>query len=203
MEQSTRDEPRDEPRDEHGEMVGGASRKAFAIRRGRVAEMGQSMVEVAFLLPLFLGLVFAIIEIGRAWAAKQSLTIAAREGARVLVLPYGAGLTYTSESDVQTAARNAVTSYLTSSGVPVGAGTQITIVRVSPGNDFVYGTPDDAIEPNYSQGKRGERVGIQITHGFESPLPLILGMFNNAGGQQGQSGAAGINMGVACYMEHE
>ncbi|MGH9843383.1 MAG: TadE family protein, partial [Blastocatellia bacterium] len=79
------------------------------------------MVEIAFLMPLFLLLIFGVIEIGRVWAAKQALTIAAREGARVLVLPYGAGLAYTSEGDVQTAAANIVRSYMNSSGVASAA----------------------------------------------------------------------------------
>ncbi len=167
-------------------------------RPGRLSERGQSMVEMALLLPIFLTMVFAIIEIGRAMSARQSLTIAAREGARVLVLPYGAGLTYTSEGDVQTAAVNAATSYLNSSGVAVGSGTQIRIVRIAPGADSIYGTADDpAPEVNYTGGKRGERVGVQITHIFETPLPLILGMFNNVESQ------SGITMGISCYMEHE
>jgi hypothetical protein len=156
------------------------------------------MVEMAFILPIFLGMVFAIIEVGRAWAVKQSLTIAAREGARILVLPYGGGLTYTSEGAVQTAARDAVTSYLNSSGVPVGEGTVINIVRILPGPDGAYGTADDTPpEQSYTDGKRGDRVGIQITHEFDTALPLILGMFNNLGSE------TGIGMGVTCYMEHE
>ena len=81
------------------------------------------MVEFALLLPIFFALVFSIIEIGRAWAVKQALTISAREGARVLVLPYGAGLIFTSESDVQQAAVARVNSYLNSAGVPTGSGT--------------------------------------------------------------------------------
>jgi len=180
-----------------GKLIIGATRSARIIRGKKLAELGQSMVEMAFLLPLFLAFVFSIIEIGRAWAVKQSLTIAAREGARVLVLPYGAGLTYTSESDVQTAARNVVISALNNSGVPVGAGTQINLVRIKPGNDYIYGTSDDVIELSYSDGKRGERVGIQITHNFDTPVPIILGMFDNVGD------VAGINMDVTCYMEHE
>jgi len=163
-------------------------------------ERGQSMVEFALLLPIFFGLVFSIIEIGRAWAVKQALTIAAREGARVLVLPYGAGLIYTSESAVQTDAVTRVNSYLNSAGVPTGVGTQVTPVRISPGNDGTYNTADDVIEQNYSNGRRGERVGIQITHNFDTALPLVLNMFNNTNDQYT---GTGIAMGVTCFMDHE
>jgi len=124
-------------------------------------EAGQSTVELALVLPLFLVMIFAIIEIGRAFAAKQALTIAAREGARVLVLPYGAGLTYTSESAVQDAAIARVKSYLASSGVPIGSETVIQIARIGAGNDGVYGSTDDpAPEMGYTQGVRGQRVGL-------------------------------------------
>ncbi|MBK9313956.1 MAG: pilus assembly protein [Acidobacteria bacterium] len=177
-------------------------RKAVKNRnlRRRIVQRGQSMVEFAVLLPIFFALVFSIIEIGRAWAVKQALTIAAREGARVLVLPYGAGLIYNSEDVVQQAAVTRVNSYLNSSGVPTGAGTQVTVVRITPGNDATYNTGDDVLEQNYSNGKRGDRVGIQITHNFDTALPLVLNMFNNTNNQYT---GTGIAMGVTCYMDHE
>ncbi|MGE0130938.1 MAG: TadE/TadG family type IV pilus assembly protein [Blastocatellales bacterium] len=166
----------------------------------KMRERGQAMVEIAFVLPLFLILVFAIIEMGRAWAAKQALTIAAREGARILVLPYGAGLTYASESDVQNAALNAVRDSMNGSGTPVTASTQINVVRITPGNDGVLNTADDQIEQNYTGGKRGERVGIQLTYPFETPAPVLLRMFDSGGGSSTQSV---ITMAMTCYMDHE
>lgn len=170
--------------------------------KAKARERGQSMVEMAFVLPLFLILVFSIIEMGRAWGAKQALTIAAREGARVLILPYGAGLTYASESDVQNAALNMVRNTMNGSGVPVTASTQINLVRITPGNDGTFNTGDDQIEQNYTGGKRGERVGIQITYPFETPAPILLSMF------QGYYGGASptqsvIIMALTCYMDHE
>jgi Flp pilus assembly protein TadG len=175
------------------------SRRGHRRLSGGLGERGQSMVEMAFILPLFLALVFAIIEIGRAWGTRQSLTIAAREGARILVLPYGAGLTYTTEGELQNAAIETVKASMNSSGAPVGADTQITVVRLKPGNDGTYNTADDQIEQNYTGGKRGERVGIQLTHPFETPVPIILGMFNTGGG----SDPSRIVMSLTCYMDHE
>lgn len=173
----------------------------------RLSELGQSMVEMAFILPLFLAVVFAIIEFGRAWAAKQAITLAAREGARVLVLPYGAGLTYSSESAQQQAAINTVKSYLSNSGVVVTSDTQITPVRDLPGGDSIIGTSDDTLEQNYINGKRGDRVGIQVRHTFETPLPILLTMFNNNSSNNGSSDGAPspsqVKMGVTCFLEHE
>jgi len=170
-------------------------------------ELGQSMVEMAFVLPLFLALVFAIIEIGRAWSTKQSLTLAAREGARVLVLPYGAGLTFTNEGTQQQAAVDSVKSYLRNSGVVVANDTQIVPIRLLPGGDGIVGTADDVIEPNYSSAQRGERIGIQIRHTFDSPLSAILAMFSNNNSTSGVpdpgAGQGQIRMGVTCYLEHE
>jgi Flp pilus assembly protein TadG len=175
-------------------------------KTGKIAEAGQSMVEMAFILPIFLVMVFAIIEIGRAWAVKQSLTNAAREGARILVLPYGGGLTYASEGDVQTAARDAVISYLNNSGVPVGDGTQVNLMLVQPGDDYIYGTADDIYVQNYTDAKRGDRVGIQVRHNFDTALPIILGMFRDPNAPPPPPDAqpqTGITMGVTCYMDHE
>lgn len=156
------------------------------------------MVELAVILPLFLAFVLSIIEIGRAWAVKQSLTLAAREGARVLVLPYGAGMTFSSESQKQDSALKAVDSFLANSGVVVSADTQIAAIRLQPGGDLIFGTADDKIEESYSGGVRGDRIGIQIRHKFETALPIILTMFNSNPPDQKD-----VKMGVTCYLEHE
>lgn len=172
-----------------------------SVRRqqlNKLKERGQSMVEMALILPLFLAFVLSIIEIGRAWATKQSLTLAAREGARVLVLPYGAGLTYSNEAQKQDAAVKIVSSYLTTSGVGSGADTTITVVRLLPMADQILDTNDDKIEDSYSGGKRGDRVGIRIQHKFDTALPIILTMFNS-----NQPDQTGVNMGVTCFLEHE
>jgi Flp pilus assembly protein TadG len=47
---------------------------------------GQALVEFALLLPLVMLILIGIVEFGRAWQAKQTLTDAAREGARLAVV---------------------------------------------------------------------------------------------------------------------
>ena len=47
---------------------------------------GQALVEFALLLPLVMLILIGIVEFGRAWQAKQTLTDAAREGARAAVV---------------------------------------------------------------------------------------------------------------------
>jgi Flp pilus assembly protein TadG len=47
---------------------------------------GQSVVELALVLPFLLLVLFGITEFGRAWATQNVLTSAAREGARLAVV---------------------------------------------------------------------------------------------------------------------
>ena len=54
--------------------------------RGLRNNRGQALVEFALLLPVVLLILFGIVEFGRAWQTKQTLTDAAREAARVAVV---------------------------------------------------------------------------------------------------------------------
>jgi hypothetical protein len=179
----------------------------FRQRSIRLCERGQSMVEIALILPIFLIFVFAVMEFGRAWSAKQSLTISAREGARILVMPYGLepNYKYKTEEEVIAAAEKAVKDSMNGSGTPViDSVTEIIPVRIRPGIDGVFNTDDDLREL-YRAGLsppvlRGDRVGIYIKYKFETPAPILLRMYDNT---EGQSGKGEINMGVICFMDHE
>lgn len=57
--------------------------------RKSLADRGAAAVEFALVLPLFLVLVFGIVEFGRGYHTKTTLTHAAREGARVAALNIG------------------------------------------------------------------------------------------------------------------
>ncbi len=54
------------------------------------SQRGTAVVEFALILPLFLTLVFSVIELGSAWYSKQMLVNASREGARLGALFDGA-----------------------------------------------------------------------------------------------------------------
>lgn len=56
------------------------------LRRLRRDERGQALVEFALVLPILLLLVLGIIDFGRAWNLHQTITDAAREGARRAVV---------------------------------------------------------------------------------------------------------------------
>jgi Flp pilus assembly protein TadG len=53
------------------------------MTRTKKQESGQSLVEFALVLPIFVVLLFGIMEFGRLWETTNVLTSAAREGARV------------------------------------------------------------------------------------------------------------------------
>ena len=55
----------------------------------RNRERGSAMVETAICIPLLLVLMVGIFEVGRAYETWQVLTNAAREGARMAVMPSG------------------------------------------------------------------------------------------------------------------
>ncbi len=61
---------------------------------------GQALVEMAFLLPVFLLLAFGMVDLGRAFYYQEAIANAAREGAR-----YGATTESPSSSDIATKAK--------------------------------------------------------------------------------------------------
>ena len=85
-------------------------------------QRGAALIETAITIPLVLLVSVSIFEFGRAYQTWQVLTNAAREGARIAVLP-----DYT-DAQVSTTVRN----YLSSGQLPNAASAGITIVRNEP-----------------------------------------------------------------------
>jgi Flp pilus assembly protein TadG len=56
------------------------------MKRDAMHRRGQGLVEFALIVPLFLVLLFGMIEFGRAWMTKNILTGAAREAVRVFAV---------------------------------------------------------------------------------------------------------------------
>ncbi len=110
---------------------------------------GSAVVEFAVVAPVFVLLVFGMIEYGRMVMVQQILTNSAREGARVGILDNS------TESDVDTA----VNRYLTAAGIS-GATTTVT--------------PDPP-----SSASAGNPVSVQVSVGFNQvswlPSPFYLG----------------------------
>jgi Flp pilus assembly protein TadG len=82
-------------------------------------ERGAAIIETAITLPLMLLVVVGIFEFGRAFQTWEVLTNAAREGARVAVLPSG------TNGDAETRVRD----YLTSGQIAHPADANIAVNR--------------------------------------------------------------------------
>jgi hypothetical protein len=65
---------------------GSASKTGVVMKRDATHSRGQGLVEFALVLPLFLLLLFGMVEFGRAWMTKNILTGAAREAVRLAVV---------------------------------------------------------------------------------------------------------------------
>src|SRR6266545_6017898 len=99
------------------------------LRRRLAGEEGTAMLETALTLPLLLVVSVGIFEFGRAYQTWQVLTNAAREGARIAVLPNppegsveGRVLAYMQAGQLQYAA-DATIVVDRAAVMPLGAGT--------------------------------------------------------------------------------
>ena len=91
--------------------------------RSRIrGERGVAMIETAITLPIVLLVAVGIIEFGRAYQTWQVLTNAAREGARVAVLPGVNDATV----------RTRVQAYMSSGQLSAAASADIDITRNNP-----------------------------------------------------------------------
>ena len=85
----------------------------IALRRRIASDKGAELIETALTLPLLLLVVVGIIEFGFVFQKYEVITNAAREGARVLVLPHFG------PADAVTR----VNQYLTAAGLNAGSAT--------------------------------------------------------------------------------
>jgi Flp pilus assembly protein TadG len=91
--------------------------KAQALRRRK--QEGASLVEFSVIAPLFVVLLFGLVEFGMAIYDKGVLTNASREGARF-------GVVYSNPRKTSTEIRNKVQTYLTNAGFTATATVNVT-----------------------------------------------------------------------------
>ena len=115
------------------------------LRRIRATEAGQSLVEFAMVLPLFLVLMFALVDFGRAFYGWMIITNGAREGAR-------AGAVQKDWPTMQTAIYNSMCNpYPSKCAVPPAKLT---------------------LTPTGVNGARGGQVSVRISYAFAYVTPL-------------------------------
>ena len=116
------------------------------LRRLRKDTRGQAIVELAIMMPVFLLMVLGMIDLARAWNAKQVITDAAREAVRTGVVGAGQGAGVTQaqlEGIAETAIGNAgfdpVPAVFDWTGgiIDGAAGTQLQLLLTYP-YDFQF-----------------------------------------------------------------
>ncbi|NNE97248.1 MAG: pilus assembly protein [Acidimicrobiales bacterium] len=104
-------------------------------RKGRSRQRGAAMVELALLLPVLTLILFGIVEFGRAFNAKLTISHAAREGARELALTGDPGL---AASTAESAAQPIDPADLTISNTACNSGSP---VELTVSYDFDFTVP--------------------------------------------------------------
>jgi Flp pilus assembly protein TadG len=110
---------------------------------------GTAMVEFIIILPILLGLLFAILEFGLAFVRWQTISNAAREGARLAVVaPNGC-----SAGAVGAQVQNVVNTYAAAANIDTSEVTTIS-------SNLCAGT--------------GELVTVRVEHDFDFPVLSAL-----------------------------
>lgn len=130
----------------------------MSLRRGAPEpESGQSMVEFALILPIFVLVVFGILDMGRAAYTYHTLNNAAREGARVAIVDQ-------TLSTIQDRAASRA----------VGLGVAATDVTVD------YRTAESPDTPNSCAGRVGTATGpvsctaiVRVEKDFTAATPIV------------------------------
>ena len=153
----------------------------------RTASRGQALVEMAFVLPLFLLLVFGLIDLGRFVLSDSILSQAAREGARVASVEAGWIGSGDGSCDTQggpTCPTNVAALIADvrakANGMVAGLGGSITTVYLScdaPGDQPTnWQTFTGA---SCSSNSQGNVVSVRLIYTYQPITPVIGGLIGN------------------------
>ncbi|MCC7364054.1 MAG: pilus assembly protein [Dehalococcoidia bacterium] len=120
-------------------------KKLLPFRRWRETEKGQALVEFAFVLPVFILLLFGLVDFGRGFYTWLVVTNAAREGARAAAV----------QSDWSTTQSKIYAS-----------------ICDSYPSDCALDVGDMTLTPVNIQGPRGSQVTITVDYDFEFVTPI-------------------------------
>ena len=143
----------------------------FAFRKEH--RRGQAVVEFALVLPVFLLLLLAAVEFGRAYLKLHILTNAAREGARMGMLPDKV------EQDVY----DTTSEFLEAAGMRTGSWQ--TVVTVTDKEGVLR-------EGGLAQAQEGDRVQVSVSYELEVLSGTII---------PGWEGT--VNLDSDCVFRHE
>jgi Flp pilus assembly protein TadG len=137
-----------------------------AVRRGAAA------VEMAFMMPLLLGLIVGVWEVGRFVQVTEIMNNAAREGARLAsqatIINTTGAYTQISMTGSSPNVTDTVTQYLEGAGLTNVTGLQVT---------FTYLNGDTSLTQPY-QGVQNQQFQIQVTMPFSNVAWSSLSLVN-------------------------
>ena len=126
-------------------LRGSVGRAARGLRHG--GERGQTLVEFTLILPLFLVLIFALVDFGRAYYSFLLVTNAAREGARAAAV----------QGDSATIDSKTYGSFCTAASPPSGCAIGPTGITVTKTN---------------VQGTKGSETTVTVSYAFTYVTPV-------------------------------
>lgn len=134
--------------------------------RARARERGSEILELAFILPLLLTLLIGIFWAARAYNVYETITRAAREGARVAVAPTcfgcgssGAFLTASGGCSSTDAVTAAIIGSMSASALPCTTGVTVSV------------TQHQKLQQDVS-GSNTQWTTVQVTYPFQFTLPF-------------------------------
>jgi Flp pilus assembly protein TadG len=127
-----------------------------AFRRARARRKGASVLELSITLLLLLNLTFGTIEFGHFFFVKNTVQGAAREGARVAILP--------GSTNVQV--RDAVNQVLTAAGMRT--------------DDFAYTVKVDGAVADASTATAGQKIEVTVSGTWGTVGLRPLGLINSS-----------------------
>ncbi len=138
-------------------------------RRFSRSERGAALVEMAVILPLFLVLVFGIMEAGWLFSQLTETRNAAREGARLAVVDYGTASQVATETCDRAffSSGGALVSISSSGNVsdPIGDPTASVVVHIENSYESLTGFLDPIFQ--------GASLDADVTMRVERPLVLL------------------------------
>ena len=122
-------------------------------KRGLRAERGTVAVEFAILVPIFLLLVFGIVDLGHAWYMKQIVSNASREGARY-------GTRSTKSTTPASALVPSISNYILNTSAENGNKGGYGLKEQLPGDNPAVPTPTG---PGYTDSTSGNDLYVKVT----------------------------------------
>ena len=132
------------------------------MRRGEKSIRGQSLVEFALVLPVFLLLLIGVAEFGRAWMTRNILTGASREAVRIAAVQGNTASALSRANNILTSAGiSGATVNIADDGAPYGT-CSVTVSYAFPVSIAGFVPLRPGRNPAMLTGKAYDTVTLQV-----------------------------------------